>query len=146
MLFEHSQANKYVLRLSLNLYTIWIFYWLPACLPARSPSRPPTCLPALLMLSEKHNSIITKVMYLISSLFNISWSSSIPFCQSQQIQCLHHESSNTYLCSSLCLILFFIGHKLQSVHYGFSLKLGKCMTNRALLTLFFDWKVVKVYM
>ena len=48
---------------------------------------------------SKHNSITTKVMGLISSLFNIASSRNVPFCQPLQLQCLHHGSTKAYLCS-----------------------------------------------
>ena len=43
--------------------------------------------------SDKHNSINTKAMGLISSLFNVALSGDVPFGQPLQLQCSHHGSS-----------------------------------------------------
>ena len=47
---------------------------------------------------------MAKATGLISSLFNIASSGDVPFCQLQQLQCLHHGSSESYLCSPLSSI------------------------------------------
>jgi len=54
-----------------------------------------------LMPSDKRNSITTKAMGLISSLFNVASSRDVPFCQPLQLQCSHHGSTKAYLCSPL---------------------------------------------
>jgi len=41
---------------------------------------------------------------LISSLFNVASSWDIPFGQTQWLHCLHHGSTEAYLCSPLCSI------------------------------------------
>ena len=51
------------------------------------------------MPSDKHNSIMAKAAGLISSLFNVASFGHMPFCQ--QFQCLHHGSTNAYLCTPL---------------------------------------------
>jgi len=51
------------------------------------------------MPSDKRNSITTKAMGLISSLFNIASSRDVPFRQPLQLQFLHHGSTKAYLCS-----------------------------------------------
>jgi len=56
--------------------------------------------------SDKHSLIASNVMGLISSLFNVASSRNVPFCQLQQLQCLHHGSTKAYLCSPLFSILF----------------------------------------
>ena len=43
---------------------------------------------------------------LISSLFNVTSSQNVPFLQPQQLQCLHHGSTEAYLCSPLSSISF----------------------------------------
>ena len=45
-------------------------------------------------------------MGLISSLFNVTLSWDMPFCQPHQLQCLHHDSTTAYLCSPLFSIPF----------------------------------------
>ena len=67
-----------------------IFYWLTE----------------LLMPSNKHNSIMAVATGLISSLFNVTLSGDMPFCQLQQVQCLHHGSTKAHLCSPLSSIPF----------------------------------------
>ena len=52
-----------------------------------------------LMPSDKCNSITTRAMDLISSLFNVILSRDVPFHQLLQLQYLHHGSTKTYLCS-----------------------------------------------
>ena len=51
------------------------------------------------MPSDKRNSITTKAISLISSLFNVASSQDVPFCQPLQIQCSYHGSTKAYLCS-----------------------------------------------
>ena len=57
--------------------------------------------------SDKRNTINTKSMSLISSLFNITSSQDVPFHQPLQLQCSHHDSTKACLCSSLFSIPFF---------------------------------------
>ena len=47
------------------------------------------------------NSIIAVATGLISSLFNVTSSGDMPFCKLLQFQCLHHGSTETYLCFPL---------------------------------------------
>jgi len=51
------------------------------------------------MPSDKHNSIAAKAMGLIFALFNVTLSQDAHFCQlqQQQLQCLHHSSTEAYL-------------------------------------------------
>jgi len=53
----------------------------------------------LLMPSDKRNSIMAIATALISSLLNVASSQDVPFRQPQQLQCLHHGSNKTFLCS-----------------------------------------------
>jgi len=46
--------------------------------------------------SDKHNSLMTKATGFISSLLNITLYRGVPFCQPQQLQCLHHGSTKPY--------------------------------------------------
>ena len=59
-----------------------------------------------LMPSDKRNSITTRAMGSISSLFNIASSQGVPFCQPLQLQYSHHGSTKAYLCFSLFFIPF----------------------------------------
>ena len=52
-----------------------------------------------LMPSDKQNLITAKAAGLISSLFNVALSRDVPFCQPQQLQYLHHDSTKANLCS-----------------------------------------------
>jgi len=65
-----------------------IFYWLTDWL---THSLPYWCLQTSIMAS---------------SLFNVTSSGGMPFCQPQQLQCLHHDSTNAHLCSPLYSIPF----------------------------------------
>jgi len=56
------------------------------------------------MPSGKRNSIMAKATGLISSLFNVALSGDLSFRQPQQLQCLHHGSTEAYLCSPLSSI------------------------------------------
>jgi len=85
---RHSQAQK-CLRIN-PIKQLWnfkkivfnaFFYWLTD----------------LLMPSDKHNSIMATATGSISSHFNIASSGNVPFCQLQQLQCLHHGSTKAYL-------------------------------------------------
>jgi len=58
------------------------------------------------MPSDKHNSIMAKATGLISSLFNIPSSGAATFHPPQQLQCLHHGSTEAYLCFALSSIPF----------------------------------------
>ena len=89
---------KNVFRSTLNLFIklLWnfknflfnrFFYWLTIWLTD------------YLMPSDKHNSITTRAMGLISSLFNVASSRDVPFCQPLQLQYSHHGSTKAYLCS-----------------------------------------------
>ena len=77
---------------------------------------------------------------LISSLINITLSQDIPICQLQQLQCLHHGSTQAYLCSPLCSIpfstaMYTVGDNLRYAHYGFGVRLA--VLADVLLMLFF---------
>ena len=67
-----------------------------------------TYLTDYLMPSDKRNSITTRAMGSISSLFNIASSRDVPFRQPLvlQLQYSHHGSTKAYLCSPLFLIPF----------------------------------------
>jgi len=47
---------------------------------------------------------MAKATGLISSLFNVTPSGDVPFCQLQQLQCLHRGSTEAYVCSTLSFI------------------------------------------
>ena len=49
------------------------------------------------MPSDKRNLITAIATGLISSLLNIASSQDIPFHQMEQLQCLHHSSTEVYL-------------------------------------------------
>jgi len=89
----------------LKIFYSRIFYWLTDWLTHS--------LPPLLMPSDRCNSIMA--IALISSLFNIASSGDMPFRQPQQLQCLHHGSTETYFCSPLCSILSLLLHRWQFV-------------------------------
>jgi len=74
-----------------------------------------------LMLSDKHNSIMGKARSLISLL--VTSSGDVPFCQLQQLQCLHHGSTKAYLCFSF-FIYCHVGDDLRYTGYGFGIRLG----------------------
>ena len=59
------------------------------------------------MPSAKHNSTIDNATRLLSLLQDVVSSQGMPFCQPQQLQCLHHGSTEPYLCSPLYSITFF---------------------------------------
>jgi len=59
------------------------------------------------MPSDKCNLIMAKALGFISSLFNVTSSGDEPFHQLQQLQCLHHGSTEAYLCSPLSSIPLF---------------------------------------
>ena len=65
------------------------------------------------MPSDKHNLINTKAMGLISSLFNIASSREEPFCQLQQLKCLHHASIKAYLSSPHFFLHYCVGDDLR---------------------------------
>ena len=69
------------------------------------------------MLSDKRNSITTRAMGSISSLFNIASSRDVPFCQPLQLQYSHYGCTKAYLGSSLFLISFSstMAHRWQFV-------------------------------
>jgi len=50
------------------------------------------------MRSDKRNSLMAIATGLISSLFNVTSSGDVPFCQPQQLQRLHHGSTKAHLC------------------------------------------------
>ena len=56
----------------------------------------------LVMPSDKHNLITTKVMGLVFALLDVALSQDVPFCQPHQLQCLYHWFTKAYLCS-LCV-------------------------------------------
>jgi len=58
-----------------------------------------TWLSDYLMPSDKRNSITTRAMGSISSLFNVTSSLDVPFCQLLQLQYFHYGSIKAYLCS-----------------------------------------------
>jgi len=97
--------------------TNWLADWLPALPCPALPACPacwihgltdsPTCwLTYLLMLSDKHYLILAIDTAFISSLFNVTSSQDVPFLQLQQLWCLHHDSTKTYLSSPLYSIPF----------------------------------------
>ena len=53
---------------------------------------------------DKRNLIMAKATSLIYSLFNVTSSRDMPFCQPQQLKCLHNSSTKAYLCSPLYFI------------------------------------------
>ena len=65
-----------------------------------------------LMPSDKRNSIMAIATGLISSLFNVTLSQDVPFCQLQQLQCSHHVFTINYLCSPLYSIPSSISTKV----------------------------------
>ena len=55
---------------------------------------------------DKHNLIMAIATALISSLFNIASSWNVPFRQLQQLQCLHHGSTESLPLLSFALHSF----------------------------------------
>jgi len=55
---------------------------------------------------DKRNSKTTKAMGLIFALFVITSSQGVPFCQPQQLQHLHHGSTEAHLWSPLYSVAF----------------------------------------
>ena len=49
---------------------------------------------------------MAKARDMISSLFNVALSGNVSLCQLQQLQGLHHGSTEAYLCSPLSSIHF----------------------------------------
>ena len=86
-----------------------------------------------LMPSNKHNFIMTTATALISSLFKalMRFHQSLPLFSFVLYSFLH----------------YCIGDDLRYMHYGFSMRLGKCRASRGtsyvVLTLFFAWNVIK---
>jgi len=83
----------------LNRFFYWLTVWLSY----------------YLMPSDKHNSITTRAMGSISSLFNIVSSRDVPFCQPLQLQYLHHGSTKAYLCSPFSWFLSPLPHRWRYV-------------------------------
>jgi len=100
-LVGHSQAQKCLQINSKPLY--WVMKFLKISFLTDYST---DWLSDYVMPSDKWNSITTKAMGLISSLFNIASSQDVPFCQPLQLQCLHHGSNKAYLCSPLFSIPF----------------------------------------
>ena len=50
------------------------------------------------MPSDKHNTIMTKAMGLIFSLFNLTLAQEVPFGISQYVQCILHGLTGVLLC------------------------------------------------
>ena len=65
-----------------------------------------------LMPSDKCCWIMAIAIRFISTLFNITSFRDMPFCQPQQLQCLHHGSDKAQLCSPKCSIPFSIPFSL----------------------------------
>jgi len=79
------------------------------------------------MLSDKHNSKTAKAMGLIFVLFYVASTRDVPFRKSQQLQCLHHGSTEAFFCSPLFSIPFLhccIGDDFWYTCYGFGVRLG----------------------
>jgi len=86
---------------------------------------------------------MAKATGLISLLFNIALSGDVPFHQPQWLQCLHHGSTETYLCSPLSSIPLSTATYTKVTICGtrvMALVVGKC---RALRTLLFAWNFVQ---
>jgi len=67
----------------------------------------------------------------------------VPFCQTQQLQCLYHGSTKAHLCPPFCAIPYFlyrVGDDLRYICYGFGARSAELAG--AFLTLFFAWTVV----
>jgi len=80
------------------------------------------------MHSDKRNSILAKAGGLISSLFNVASSRDMLFCQLQQLQCLHHGSTESLPLFSSEIHSFIhcqVGDNLRYVHYGFGARIRK---------------------
>ena len=75
---------------------------------------------------------MAKATVLISSLINIALSQEIPFHQLQELQHLHHSSTENLHFSRLFSIYSSIlcWYDLQYTCFGFSLRLGKCSARR----------------
>jgi len=58
------------------------------------------------MPSDKRILITANAMGLILALYDDALSQNVPFCQPQQLQCLHHGSTKAHLCSPLLSIPF----------------------------------------
>ena len=50
---------------------------------------------------DKRNLITAKATGLIFALFDVASFQDVPFSQPQQLQCLHHVSTEAYLCSRI---------------------------------------------
>ena len=94
-------------------------------------------------LNNKHNSILAKATGLISLLFNVTSSGDVPFCQLQQLQCLHHGSTGAYLWVP------FLYPLLRRLQFAVLMLWLRCETKvraelaGALLTLFFAWNIAQ---
>ena len=100
------------------------------------------------MPSDKHNSIMGIITALTPSLLDVASSQDVSFYQPQQLHCLHHGSTETYLCSPLCSIPFSLTMKVMI--YGTHVMLWLwCETRvnaelaRALLMLFLAWNIAQ---
>ena len=85
------------------------------------------------MPSDKRNSILAIAKGLISSLSSIALSGDVPFCQPQQLQCLHHGSTKAHLCSPLYSIPFSLTAQVMicGTHFMALVRdLGKCSASR----------------
>jgi len=75
---------------------------------------------------DKRNLITAIATVLISSLFNVASSRDVPFCQLQQLHCLHHGSTKALPLFSFVLhsfLLFRVGDNLRYARYGFGMRL-----------------------
>ena len=118
-----THSKKVATEFKKNLFS-WIFYWLTD--------------PLRLMPSDKCSLITAIATASISSLFNIASSGNVPFCQPQQLQCLHHGFTTKFTFVLHSFLPYRIGDDLQYTHYGFSARLSlSAMQAGALLMLFF---------
>ena len=99
--------------------------------------------------SDKRNlitAIATGCTALISSLlFNIASSQDVPFCQPQQLQCSHHGSTKTYLCSPLYCIHFSLSAKVMICSTRVMASVVSVVQAGVLLALFFAWTVNQTF-
>ena len=100
------------------------------------------------MPSEKHNSIMGIITALTPSLLDVASSQDVSFYQPQQLHCLHHGSTETYLCSPFCSIPFSLTMKVTICGTHVMLWL-RCETRvnaelaGVLLTLFLAWNIAQ---
>ena len=89
-----------------------------------------------LLRSDKHNSIMAIAICLISLLLNVALSGDVPFCQLQQLQCLHHDSTKSLKLSFVLLCAPFLSPlplRWQFAVHALRLQcedFGKCSASR----------------